>query len=620
MKRLAIISAILLGGMAVLAQVGDITTRWTKTLDACPPDMGIDLLMHDNALYWLSVVGSSVGDGGSGFPKEYTDTTASVYYDGELVATAARYEGASYNNNFNLTKTDTDGKWMWTVYSTSGDFAANNGGVAAGPDGSVYVTAVMRHTDNLRTEPIRFHDATKREITVDWRLDNDQAKRWWQGILMKVDKSGAIVWVRLIKVSNEPQPGATGSNADHTGTAFYITGMESDDEGNFFVAGRYANPISFQTQGNTETLTPHNTEGWDGDPQNSRGDLFVAKFDENGYLTKTLYTQGKAYCESSASLARAGKDLILSAVIKGTGQGEHLSIYRWPILLTDNQQCLLTVRLDTDLNVRWLNVMKGGMAGGREAVWQNNRATVVGDVLWLTGQGNGTLTSPDSSQTITSANGNVREGLLVKCDATTGEWLAGTFSKRDAFATLNGIVGYAGGFQNQERTKFYAYGYSFASRLIETDDDVDVESYGVVLVEHDAKTLEVTDFCSLISNGSNSTAQDLAATGNTLYTLSRGRDLNGLYPLRPINFAGQVNTLEWATVFSSFELPFSVYESNAGEPTGDIDGNGTTDVADLNIIINVILGQETHPAADVDGNGITDVADMNLVIDAILGL
>ena len=64
-----------------------------------------------------------------------------------------------------------------------------------------------------------------------------------------------------------------------------------------------------------------------------------------------------------------------------------------------------------------------------------------------------------------------------------------------------------GGFEDEDGN-FYAYGYTYASRIIETDDDIEVEGYGIILVQYDTETLESTDFCSLISNGSMSTAQE----------------------------------------------------------------------------------------------------------------
>ena len=53
---------------------------------------------------------------------------------------------------------------------------------------------------------------------------------------------------------------------------------------------------------------------------------------------------------------------------------------------------------------------------------------------------------------------------------------------------------------------------------------------------------------------------------------------------------------------------------------GDLDGNGIVDIADVNIMIDMVLGkQDVTPAADLDGNGIVDIADVNILIDIVLG-
>lgn len=56
---------------------------------------------------------------------------------------------------------------------------------------------------------------------------------------------------------------------------------------------------------------------------------------------------------------------------------------------------------------------------------------------------------------------------------------------------------------------------------------------------------------------------------------------------------------------------------------GDIDGNGTVDVTDLNLLVNIILGKTTSDSSqatsDIDGNGTVDVTDVNLLVNIILG-
>ena len=55
---------------------------------------------------------------------------------------------------------------------------------------------------------------------------------------------------------------------------------------------------------------------------------------------------------------------------------------------------------------------------------------------------------------------------------------------------------------------------------------------------------------------------------------------------------------------------------------GDVNGDGSVDVDDMNIVINIMLGKATlttWPAADVDGSGGVDVDDMNIIINIMLG-
>lgn len=53
---------------------------------------------------------------------------------------------------------------------------------------------------------------------------------------------------------------------------------------------------------------------------------------------------------------------------------------------------------------------------------------------------------------------------------------------------------------------------------------------------------------------------------------------------------------------------------------GDVTGDGTVDISDVNAVINVMLGKaEPIPAADVTGDGTVDIADVNAVINIMLG-
>lgn len=68
-------------------------------------------------------------------------------------------------------------------------------------------------------------------------------------------------------------------------------------------------------------------------------------------------------------------------------------------------------------------------------------------------------------------------------------------------------------------------------------------------------------------------------------------------------------------------LRVDCYEPQEQRITGDVNGDGVVDIADVNAAIDMILGlQDNKAAADVNGDGIVDVADMNGIINIILGL
>ena len=53
---------------------------------------------------------------------------------------------------------------------------------------------------------------------------------------------------------------------------------------------------------------------------------------------------------------------------------------------------------------------------------------------------------------------------------------------------------------------------------------------------------------------------------------------------------------------------------------GDSNGDGKVDIADVNAVINMMLGKvDMVPACDMNGDGQVDISDVNAVINAMLG-
>ena len=51
---------------------------------------------------------------------------------------------------------------------------------------------------------------------------------------------------------------------------------------------------------------------------------------------------------------------------------------------------------------------------------------------------------------------------------------------------------------------------------------------------------------------------------------------------------------------------------------GDLDGDGSVNVADLSLLIDCILGREHNPLCDLDNDGSANVADLSLLIDLLI--
>lgn len=75
--------------------------------------------------------------------------------------------------------------------------------------------------------------------------------------------------------------------------------------------------------------------------------------------------------------------------------------------------------------------------------------------------------------------------------------------------------------------------------------------------------------------------------------------------------------------FLALSMIISVQAQSSSNTKGDVNNDNEVNIADINAIINVILGKTTHEEfitrADVNGDGEVNIADINVVIGIILG-
>ncbi|MBQ3731631.1 MAG: dockerin type I repeat-containing protein [Muribaculaceae bacterium] len=62
-----------------------------------------------------------------------------------------------------------------------------------------------------------------------------------------------------------------------------------------------------------------------------------------------------------------------------------------------------------------------------------------------------------------------------------------------------------------------------------------------------------------------------------------------------------------------------IISRGSGNIPGDVNGDGEVNIADVNAVIDVILGGSSTPRADVNSDGEINIADVNAVIDIIFG-
>ena len=71
--------------------------------------------------------------------------------------------------------------------------------------------------------------------------------------------------------------------------------------------------------------------------------------------------------------------------------------------------------------------------------------------------------------------------------------------------------------------------------------------------------------------------------------------------------------------YGNHKIPDKIIISRLGGIKGDVNGDSEVNIADVNAVIDVILGGISNPRADVNEDNEINIADINAVIDIILG-
>ena len=489
------------------------------------------LAVTSDGVVWLGHVGS------------YSDKDGLKLGD-TVIGKGTVYTGTSSSGNetFTMTKTDKSGNVKWSIYSTNGEIFSNNDWVKVGKDGSIYAAFLMRHTDSRGTETPGFVDATGNETKLaDWNcissIDNIE-HRYYKALLMKVSAAGAIQWIR--EVYADPSPIA-GSSIKVNGLPIYVYDLAVTDNA-IYMAGRFTALTKFtKADGTTIDLTPHNVVGWSGDSQKSVGDMYVTKFDLNGYAEKTLTTTGVVECETMQKLCvKDGKLYLFSAVKSAKNSickdykiGD--KTYEVPSYVS-----ALVAELDENLNVKWSRLFKGSEneKSNSTGILQCMHLNKIDDDLWVTGMGQYTLSNEDGTKKL-EMKGTNNQAFIIRLNAEDGEWINAVSALKDYTTAITGYFELFG--SETDKSKVWVYGYNFGAD-------------GVFLREYNKDLTTDKDTQVKLMSGAMPTAFASAVDGDKLYIVARGR---GDIKLTGLDQSFSVS--KFASMYACFKLPFKTY-------------------------------------------------------------
>jgi hypothetical protein len=210
--------------------------------------------------------------------------------------------GLNTNLNLYLCKIDRNGNLLWQVTSNRGDINAFYSVMTPTRDGGVVLVLKVRHHaaygDYETGGDLLLRLIDKDAVTTSLTWNSNQVNAY-QGVTVKISAAGKVEWIKHnIRVEFSPI-----GEYDTTDAAIYFYDLAADNDGNYYLGGRFARPLTFnRPEGGTVTLTPHNAANWDG-LDSSRGDLLLAKLDSEGNLLWNLETTGIVKLQAAEALA-----------------------------------------------------------------------------------------------------------------------------------------------------------------------------------------------------------------------------------------------------------------------------------------------------------------------------
>lgn len=401
------------------------------------------------------------------FGTSTSQKALNVWFDGELLKNEhGAYEGSPYtgnsqNGNMLLQKVAKDGSVVWTTFTKKGD--VDHAEVAPTSDGGLIVALKCRAwvkeagLENM----LCYVDATESETNIT----GDQVESEYRYLIMKITKTGTIEWYRKITglVKNgEKQP---------TKNNIYVYGLAVDEYDNIYLAGNFRTEMYLNKSDETKVtlVAKSSVDTWDGDSQNTVGDMFLVKLDSKGYYLNSIVNNGIVDCAFLDKVVYNNGKLYLDGRVKSVGNEITFGGVTVNASKDFQTQLLLSVNTE-DLSVNYIKSLTSVENVKKRFVIQNKSAQYLNGYVYFTGLLNGSWQQEGESENIATNHTSAQlKGYVLKMNPETGK------VEKATVRTDGGIGGFFGVYEGTK--KLYAFGYDFSGGAIIAP--IDKETYAV---------------------------------------------------------------------------------------------------------------------------------------------
>lgn len=464
------LAVMLLGTVTAMAAHVAPTAEWANfvkgPLASGSMTRSIKATEDGSAIYWMgSAATHSAGD-------------AATYADETIFASPVDVQ-RNTNNNLIIMRLDAQGKKVWSLYSSYGDAAGNNGGLDILPDGSIVFVAVMRHDEkvDMLAHPLTIVDGTGASMDVYPAVDEYRNV----GIVGHLSADGKLLGYGVIDVDAMEVPADGGTNKVRAG--LFVDDLAVAPDGNIFISGNYRATMHLKDQaGNTVTFTPKYINGWNGDAQKAAGDMYLFKLTPEGQLLGSLEAQGTGITNGHINNVVYDRGILYLYGRYDVVSGEAFTatLAGAPLCSTGVVNLYVAAVDASTLASEWHTNIVGEKDSNNSCIMQNSGISVGNGNLWFCGQYNGKFYPQGNEELGVASTARMREGMLVKFDAVTGKWIKGVSSPGSfGAAAYTGLTAYQDALVNTTTPdKVYVFGYTMKNTI------------GVFLRPYNANTLE----------------------------------------------------------------------------------------------------------------------------------